>query len=408
MQYDVIRSTLETYHQMHLLKYYEELDHQEKEHLLHQISMIDFKSLNSILSKKDNPTRGKLSPINTLTAEKIEIHKSTYDQIGIDAIKQGKVGAVILAGGQGTRLGFDKPKGTLNVGLTKNLYLFQIHVQNLLEIVKLTDSWVPLFIMTSEKNNKDTIEFMTENNYFGYNKEYITFFKQEMTPSVDYCGKIYMESKSTLSMSPNGNGGWFSSLVKTINLMDIKSAGIQWFNVFSVDNALQKIADPCFIGATIDSMCVSAAKVVRKAAPEEKVGTLCMEDGKPSIIEYYDMTVEMLNARNADSELLYNYGVILNYLFKIEELEAITKSPLPIHIVEKKIPYLDEQGNYIKPEAANGYKFETLVLDMIHEMTDCLSYEVIRNKEFAPIKNRTGIDSLESARKLLMENGMHL
>ena len=227
-----------------------------------------------------------------------------------------------------------------------------------------------------------------------------------MAPSCDYNGKLYMEAKDTLSLSPNGNGGWFSSLIKAGLIKDINERGVEWLNVFSVDNVLQRIADPVFVGATINAGCVCGSKVVRKAAPEERVGVLCLEDGKPSIVEYYEMTDEIINSRNENGELLYNFGVTLNYLFKVDKLIDIMNKNMPLHIVEKKIPYINENGELVKPESPNGYKFETLVLDMIHLMDNCLSFEIDRKKEFAPIKNRTGVDSLDSARELMKYNNI--
>ena len=221
-------------------------------------------------------------------------------------------------------------------------------------------------------------------------------------------GKIYMEDKDRMAASSNGNGGWFSSLARAGLLGRLQELGVEWLNVFSVDNVLQRIADPVFVGAVIDAGCVCGAKVVAKAGPDEKVGVLCLEDGKPSIVEYYEMTDENRNSRGQDGELLYNYGVILNYLFDIATLTRIMNENMPVHIVEKKIPYIDSNGKMVRPEEPNGYKFETLILDMIHMMENCLPFEVDRRKEFAPIKNRTGVDSLDSARELMKENGMEL
>lgn len=163
-----------------------------------------------------------------------------------------------------------------------------------------------------------------------------------------------------------------------------------------------------FVGATLESGCVSGAKVVRKADPNEKIGVLCLEDGKPSIVEYYEMTDEIINSREENGELSYNFGVILNYLFRVDKLEEILNEKMPVHVVEKKILYINENGALIKPEAPNGYKFELLVLDMIHLLDNCLSYEVVRDYEFAPIKNKTGVDSVESAQALLKKNGVEL
>ncbi|HWT27723.1 MAG TPA: UDPGP type 1 family protein [Mobilitalea sp.] len=406
MTYEKIYETLKDHNQLQLLSYYDELNDLEKDALLEQIADIDFDLLNNIKTVGNPEERGKFDPVDTLTIEEIKHNKEHFFQIGIEAIRQGKAGAVLLAGGQGTRLGFEHPKGMLNVGISNELYIFEIHINHMLEIVNQAGAWIPLYIMTSQKNNSETIEFFEENNYFGYSKEFVFFFTQEMAPSVDYNGKIYLEEKGAVSLSPNGNGGWFSSLAKAGYLNKIKANGLEWLNVFSVDNVLQKIADPYFIGATIEAGRTSGAKVVGKAAPDEKVGVLCLEDGKPSIVEYYEMSDEMRNSRNAHGDLLYNYGVILNYLFKVSELEKIMDWALPVHVVEKKIPYINEQGDLIKPGTPNGYKFETLVLDMIHRMDSCLSFEVERNREFAPIKNKTGVDSLDSARELMKENGM--
>ena len=277
-----------------------------------------------------------------------------------------------------------------------------------MDVVNASGAWVPIAIMTSDINNDDTVAFFKEHNYFGYNEDYVFFFIQDMAPATDYKGKVYLEEKYKPAMSPNGNGGWFTSFVNAGLLSEFEKLGVEWMNVFAVDNVLQRIADPCFVGATIDSGCVSGAKVVSKAAPDEKVGLLCTEDGRPSIVEYYEMTDEMMYSTDENGERLYNYGVILNYLFSVKELIRIMEDNLPIHVVEKKIPYINDEGEKVKPTEPNGYKFELLVLDLIHLMKDCLSYEVDRNKEFAPVKNLTGIDSVESERKLLGENGVEI
>ena len=211
-----------------------------------------------------------------------------------------------------------------------------------------------------------------------------------------------------LFRSPNGSGGWFLSMMKCGVADKLRKAGVEWLNVFAVDNVLQRIADPCFVGATIATGSASGAKVVAKNAPDERVGAMCLEDGRPSIVEYYDMTPELMEAKNEQGDPAYHFGVILNYLFQVKDLEEIEAKKLPLHIVEKQIPYLDEKGELVRPEKPNGYKFEQLVLDMIHEVDSCLPYEVVREKEFAPIKNQTGIDSVESARELCRKNGIEL
>lgn len=409
MTYEEIARMLEQHGQTQLLRYYDELAAEQREQLLSQIAGIDW-SLLELLKTHDGQSaqRGRLEPLGALEVAEIERRRTEFEEIGIRALKGEKVGAVLLAGGQGTRLGLDKPKGMLNVGVDRTLYLFERLIQNMLDVVNRTGAWIPLYIMTSVKNHDDTVGFFREHSNFGYHPDYIRFFVQEMVPSVDYSGKILLEKKDALSLSPNGNGGWFISLAKAGYLDELKARGVEWLTVFAVDNVLQRINDPCFVGATIASGCECGAKVVRKAAPEERVGVLCLEDGKPSIVEYYEMTDEMITSRDEAGNLRYNFGVILNYMFRVDKLEQIMSQSMPVHIVEKKIPYIDEQGQPVKPDKPNGYKFETLVLDMIHMMDDCLSYEVVRNREFAPIKNREGVDSLVSARELLRENGVEL
>jgi UDP-N-acetylglucosamine/UDP-N-acetylgalactosamine diphosphorylase len=277
-----------------------------------------------------------------------------------------------------------------------------------MDVVKQTGTFVPLYIMTSEKNDETTRSFFAEHDYFGYDKNYIQFFIQDMACAVDYNGKLLLEEKGRLATSPNGNGGWFTSMVKAGLDSDLKKRGVKWINIFAVDNVLQRIADPVFIGATILGNFESASKVVRKVEPHEKMGLLCLEDNKPSIVEYYEMSKEMAEAKADDGSLLYKYGVILNYLFSVDKLIDIVNNQLTVHVVEKKIPFIDENGEKISPETPNGYKFELLVLDMIHMMDNNLAFEVVREKEFAPIKNLHGTDSVDSARELLQKNNVAL
>lgn len=402
------QAKLEKYGQQHVLKYYEELSEEERRTLLDQIEVTDMSILDACFHKEDLAKKGEITPLAAMQLDEIEANRESFTATGLEAIRAGRVGAVLLAGGMGTRLGSDAPKGMYNVGITRELYIFECLINNLMDVVKQADAWIHLFVMTSDKNHDATVGFFQEKSYFGYKEEYVHFFKQEMAAATDYNGKIYLEEKGRISTSPNGNGGWFISL-KNNGLLDlVHREGIEWLNVFAVDNVLQRIADPCFVGATIQKGCVVGAKVVRKSNPDEKVGVMCLEDGKPSIVEYYELTEEMRDARDENSDYAYYFGVILNYLFKVEDLEKMMATRMPLHIVEKKIPCLDENGSPVKPEEPNGYKFENLVLDMIHQLDSCLPFEVVREREFAPIKNAAGVDSVESARELLKKNGVVL
>lgn len=394
--------------QEHIIEAYKKLDQMGKKKLAAQVEKVDWSVVAMSNQASLSQERGNLQPLSALEITEIEKNKAEYEKTGLMAIRASKVGAVLLAGGQGTRLGSDGPKGKYNIGLTKDVYIFERLICNLMEVTDKAGCFVPLYVMTSDKNHDETTAFFEEKNYFGYPKDFVKFFKQEMAPSVDFDGKLYMEAADSLSLSPNGNGGWFYSMAVTGVLDDVKERGVEWLNIFAVDNVLQRIADPVFVGAVLDSGCVSGAKVVRKADPQEKIGVLCLEDGRPSIVEYYEMTDEIIHSREENGELSYNFGVILNYLFRVDKLEEIMNQKMQVHVVEKKIPYIDGNGNMVKPETPNGYKFELLVLDMIHMFENCLSYEVVRDYEFAPIKNRTGVDSVESAQALLQKNGVVL
>ena len=409
MTFEEAKQKLEKFGQLHVLKYYDELSDAEKSELLAQIDDTDFAVLENCKNLGKSQDRGEFAPLAAMQVSEIEERKQELFSIGKEALKQGKVAACLLAGGMGTRLGSDNPKGMYDIGLTRPVYIFQRIIENLLDTVKQADgSYIRLFIMTSEKNNDATISFLREHDFFGYPEEKVTFFKQEMAPASDYEGKVYMESKSRISTSPNGNAGWYASILKA-GLRDLMlKEGIEWIDIFAVDNVLQRIADPCFVGATLEAGVSCGAKVVKKNAPDEKVGVMCLEDGKPSIVEYYELSQEMMDAKDENGDPAYNYGVILNYLFKEKDLFEISQKTLPLHVVEKKISYIDENAELIKPEAPNGCKFEQLVLDMIHELPSCLPYEVIREHEFAPIKNKEGVDSVESARQLCKLNGIEL
>lgn len=403
-----VRELLAKVGQEQLLKYYDELDAAQQASLLKQISEIDF-SLVQHIGSDSEAGKGVITPVTEACgAETIAARKAEYDALGIEAIKNHEVGALLLAGGMGTRLGSDKPKGMYNIGITHPVYIFERLIANLMDVVNQCGAWVPLYIMTSEKNDKDTREFFKEMNYFGYNPEFVDFFVQEMAPACDFNGKIYLEEKGRVATSPNGNGGWYISFVKAGLDKKAREVGVKYINVFAVDNVCQRMADPTFVGAMLADGYRSAAKVVVKARPEEKVGCLCLEDGKPSIVEYYELTKEMAYQTNPDGSLAYRHGVILNYLFNMDDLDKNLNENLVLHVVKKKIPFINEAGELVKPETENGYKFETLVLDMVKQMDNCLPYEVDRTHEFAPIKNKTGVDSVESARELLQANGVEL
>ena len=405
MNYTEAFEKLSAYGQTHLLKFYDELSDTERKSLLAQIEETDFSVIHTDMHVAK---RGVITPISVTELSEISARYSEFSSAGLEEIRSGHVGAVLLAGGMGTRLGSDSPKGMFNIGLTRELYIFECLINNLMDVTRRAGNFIHLFVMTSDRNHDDTVDFFHEKNCFGYDPKFVHFFVQDMAPASDFDGKVYLEEKGKISASPNGNGGWYSSMQKCGMLDIVKSEGIEWLNVFAVDNVLQRIADPAFIGAVKLAHCVVGSKVIRKASPDERVGVMCLEDGKPSIVEYYELSDEMRDAKLPNGEPAYNFGVTLNYLFHVKELDEIVGRSLPLHVVKKKIAHIDSNGNPVDPDQPNGHKYETLILDMIHMLDGCLVFEVDRKREFAPVKNRTGVDSVDSARELLTLNGVML
>ncbi len=406
MNLDAAKALLEKYGQTQLLDYYGELDEEKKAELLSAISQIDFTAISGVDFHAERQV-GEISPADALSLAEVEAGREEFEKIGLQAIRSGKVAAVLLAGGQGTRLGLDAPKGTFNIGVNRELSIFGCQMNNLLQVVEKAGVYPHLFVMTSTVNHEQTTEFFERNAYFGYDASKIHFYVQKTAPAFSFDGKILLEQKHKPVLTPNGNGGWYSSLKEAECGRIIEEAGIEWLNVYGVDNVLQKICDPVFIGATLKSGLACSGKVVRKVSAEEKVGVLCKEDGLPSVVEYFEMPTVKKTLKDADGKLIYCFGVTLNYLFSVKKLDEVSANKLPYHLATKKISCISG-GEVFVPEEPNGYKLECLAVDLVKLMGSCLGVEVEREKEFAPVKNMTGADSVDTARALLIKNGVEI
>jgi UDP-N-acetylglucosamine/UDP-N-acetylgalactosamine diphosphorylase len=405
MVYDdaTLENRLKAAGQTHLLADLERLSALERWLLADEIRGIDF-SIFDRAKAVDEKNYTRLSAMPIFSAERAQKENAHLEAEGLGAIAEGKVGAVLLCGGQGTRLGYPHSKGMFNIGLSREISIFSLHFRYLNEIAAKAGAMFPIYIMTSVYNRMEILEYLKEKAFFGYDPSFIHFFNQNMAPATDFNGKIYKSGPFSLVLSPDGNGGWFRSLVENGFLNDIHNRGIEWLNVISIDNVLQRTADPCFIGATLLQNASCGAKVVKKSHPDERIGLICLNDGHPSVIEYYEL--DRLKKENTVSLEGMDYGVILNYLFKVSEMEKTLSDPLPVHRARKKIPYYD--GEYRVPEQENGFKYEMLATDLVERMPDCLAYEVLREQEFAPVKNLKGEDSVETAREMLRNQGYEL
>ena len=404
-----IRETLKKYGQEHLLNGYEKLDEKTQKKLIEQIKNTDFaliKSLYEHTAKEDKKSDEKVEPIDYLDKYKLKDKFKYYEEIGQKAIKQGKLAAVTMAGGQGTRLGHNGPKGTFDIGLDTHKSLFELLSENIKNEAKKYDIVVPWFIMTSDENNEATVQFFKEHKYFGYelNKN-IFFFKQGKLPMVDTEGKILIGENGLIKEAADGHGGVYESLVKSKMIDKMKELGVEWIFIGGVDNCLVRMVDPVLMGLAIYKNVTGAGKSVVKANPKEKVGVFCKKNGRPNVIEYSEITDEMAEAKDEAGELLYGESHILCNLFNIEAVERMGSNPLPYHSAFKKATYIDKDGNVVVPDSPNAYKFEAFLFDAFGELDDMVILRVKREEEFAPVKNATGVDSPETARELY--NNLH-
>ena len=401
-----IKAILKKYGQDHLLNHYESLDEAHKQKLLNEIKNIDFELINSLYNNTKNEKKNKkeeITPIDFLDKYKLNDDYKRYEKIGQKAIKEGQLAVVTMAGGQGTRLGHDAPKGTYDIGLDSHKSLFELLCDGIKETNKKYGITIPWFIMTSRENNKATIEFFEKHKFFGYQKDKnIFFFIQGELPMVDTEGKILINEEGTIQLAANGHGGVDEALVKNKMTDKMRQLGVKWVFIGGVDNCLAKMTDEVFLGLAIDKEVCSASKSVVKVSPQEKVGVFCKKNGKPGIIEYIDITKDMAEAVDENGEFLYGESNIIAHLFTLDVIEKMGKAVLPYHSAYKKATYIDKNGNLVVPDSPNAYKFEAFMFEAFNEIEDMVVLRVKREEEFAPLKNAdsVGVDCPKTAREL--------
>ena len=402
------KSKLIKYNQEHIIKLMKKLDEKEIKDISEQVNKLNFKQVNKLykeLSKKELEDSKNIEEIVALNKDKLsEKELKHYTELGDNILKNNKYALVTMSGGQGTRLGYNGPKGTFKIDVKpESKYLFEILADNLKQINEKYSNTIPWYIMTSSENNEDIIKFFEEHNYFEYPKEYIKFFKQENLPLITPEGKLIIGSKKLIKEAANGNGGIFNSMYKNGIIDDMKKKNIKWIFIGSIDNVLLKLADTTLIGLAEDRKVEIATKSILKNSPEEKVGAICKKDGKIKVIEYSEMSDELKNMKNEDGELKFGESHIMCNLFSIKALKKLAKKKLPYHIAFKKSDYLNDEGIIVKSDAPNVYKFETFIFDAWIYFKDIAVLRGKREEDFAPVKNREGVDSPETAVKLYNE-----
>ena len=403
-KYQAIEEYLKKYNQEQILKNYERMSEDNKMKLLDQILTIDLEQISKLYEntqKEISFANDKIEPIDYIDKAKLSNDEfKKYEELGVNAIKNGKYAVVTMAGGQGTRLGHNGPKGTFKLGLDEDKSIFEILIDSLKKNNEKYGVIIPWYIMTSRENNEQTENFFKENNYFGYNPSYITFFKQGELPMCSEDGKLLIDENNRIKEAADGHGGIFESMRRNGIIFDMEARGIEWAFIGPVDNVLVNMVDPILLGVVLDKNVQAGGKSVVKAYAKEKVGVFCKRNGKPGVVEYTEITDDLAEATNENGELIFAESHINCNLFNVKAIGEISKKKLPYHSAHKKAKYIDENGNLVVPDAPNAYKFESFIFDAFDMLDGMAILRVKREEEFAPVKNAEGNDSPETARKL--------
>ncbi len=404
---------LRLHRQEHVLSGWDRLTPAERAALVGQLAGIDLAELDALYKRKDEPhtvlpPRDRIAPLPVEPGDAIP---PSAVAAGEEALRAGQVAALVVAGGQGSRLGFEKPKGMFPVGPVTGASLFQIHAEKVLALSRKYGKPVPLLVMTSPATHADTEAFFRENRFFGLPTGQVTFFQQGTMPSLDFAtGKLLLEKPGSLFLSPNGHGGTLTALADSGLLADLKARGVRHVFYFQVDNPLVNVCDPAFIGRHVETGSEASSKIVFKENPGEKVGVFALVDGQCGIVEYSDMPAEMAAEREPTGELRFRAGSPAIHVFSVPFLERVTTGAgrLAYHVARKKVPYYDPaMGKTVTPERENALKFELFVFDALPLAERWLAVSARREDEFAPLKNAIGPDSPETVRRAISDRSAH-
>uniref|UniRef100_A0A1A8MEP6 UDP-N-acteylglucosamine pyrophosphorylase 1, like 1 n=1 Tax=Nothobranchius pienaari TaxID=704102 RepID=A0A1A8MEP6_9TELE len=407
---DQVKRSLEAAGQAHVLRFWPELGEEQQEDFLEELLLLDLQRLREHCQAAAEAAAAPpcsldrdMEPVPPEITGSVKWSDpnslSRWEDEGFLQISKSRVAVLLLAGGQGTRLGVPYPKGMFDVGLPSRKTLYQIQAERIRKVQQLADSrhgsscTVPWYIMTSEFTLKPTQKFFKENRYFGLDPSNIILFEQRMVPAVTFDGKVILEGKGKVAMAPDGNGGLYQALVDNKVLEDLARRSVDFLHVYCVDNILVKMADPVFIGFCVSRGANCGAKVIAKAHPAEPVGVVCRVRGVPQVVEYSEIPKETSELRGPNGELVYSAGNICNHFFTRTFLEDVAEKfmdQLKQHVAIKKVPFVDSSGNLVKPTKPNGIKMEKFVFDVFPFSKNFVVFEVVREDEFSPLKNADG------------------
>lgn len=414
-RYKHIRRQLQEHHQEHLLGFWPELSPRERQQFLGQIEELDLARVDEWvkhlvkkapaheIATKDFEPAPSYSPEPRDDAERRKYKEAI--ELGKSLIGQGKVAALTVAGGQGTRLGFDGPKGNFPISPIRNKTLFRIFAETIQAVTRRYGATCPWYVMTSPMNHTQTVEVFRAENYYGLDARDVFIFQQGTLPNFGFDGRILLADKACLARSPDGHGGCIRALARSGALADMKRRGVEYLSYWQVDNPLVKLFDPLFLGLHALDGAEMSSKAVIKNAPKEKVGNFCLVDGRMTVIEYSDLPDELAEQRRPDGALAFELGSIAIHIIDTGFVEKLNREDytLPLHRAVKKVPHIDLQGRRVEPRQPNGVKLESFIFDALPLARQSIVLEIVRSEQFAPVKNATGEDSAEMTRRMMSE-----
>jgi UDP-N-acetylglucosamine/UDP-N-acetylgalactosamine diphosphorylase len=408
-----IKKLLKKHNQSHLLAFWEQLNAAQRQNLLAQIRQLDFSKIDDWVAHfVKKPTSAEINadfvpawsygPDPADAEQKRKYGKAS--ELGRELISAGKVAALVVAGGQATRLEFDGPKGNFPISPVKSKTLFQIFAESITAVSEKYQTVCPWYIMTAPLNYAETAEIFRSNDYYGLRESNIFIFQQGTLPNFRFDGKILLADKANIACSPDGHGGSLKALYQSGALEDMKRRGIELISYWQVDNPLVNIFDPLFIGLHALDGAEMSSKALIKTGPMEQIGNFCIVKGKVTVIEYSDFPDELAEKRKPDGSLVFELGSIAIHIINTGFFEKLNVGgfSLPLHRAKKKIPYINTQGKLVKPSKENGIKLERFVFDALPLASKSIILQTLRNQEFAPTKYLTGVDSVETARQMMV------